>query len=122
MLDLYHNDTSTCAQKVRVTLAEKSLAWNSIHLDLRRGDQQNPKYLKLNPRGVVPTLVDHGRAVRESTVSEINRVLADPQAKARFAGLGAEPEPMSRTAFEAHLKKQVARWAMIIKQSGVSTD
>ncbi len=68
MLELYHNDTSACAQKVRVTLEEKKLPWNSIHLDLRRGDQQKPEYLKLNPRGVVPTLVDNGRAVRESTV------------------------------------------------------
>ena len=68
MLELYHNDTSTCAQKVRVTLAEKSLEWKSHHLDLRAGDQQKPEYLKLNPRGVVPTLVDRGRAVRESNV------------------------------------------------------
>src|SRR5512132_1741931 len=65
MLELYHNDTSACAQKVRVTLAEKGLEWKSIHLDLRKGDQQQPEYLKLNPRGVVPTLVDNGRAVRE---------------------------------------------------------
>ncbi len=68
MLELYHNDTSTCAQKVRVTLAEKGLEWKSHHLDLRAGDQQKPEYLKLNPRGVVPTLVDRGRAVRESNV------------------------------------------------------
>ena len=68
MLELYHNDTSTCAQKVRVTLAEKHLDWESHHLDLRTGDQQKPEYLKLNPRGVVPTLVDRGRAVRESNV------------------------------------------------------
>jgi glutathione S-transferase len=68
MLELYHNDTSTCAQKVRVTLAEKNLDWKSHHLDLRAGDQQTPEYLKLNPRGVVPTLVDRGRAVRESNV------------------------------------------------------
>jgi glutathione S-transferase len=68
MLELYHNDTSACAQKVRVTLEEKKLPWKSIHLDLRRGDQQQPQYLKLNPRGVVPTLVDEGKVVRESTV------------------------------------------------------
>ena len=68
MLELYHNDTSTCAQKVRVTLAEKALDWKSYHLDLRAGDQQKPEYLKLNPRGVVPTLVDRGKAVRESNV------------------------------------------------------
>lgn len=68
MLDLYHNDTSTCAQKARLTLAEKGLEWTSYHLDLRVGDQQKPEYLKLNPRGVVPTLVDDGKVVRESTV------------------------------------------------------
>jgi glutathione S-transferase len=68
MLELYHNDMSTCAQKVRVTLAEKRLDWKGHHLDLRAGEQQRPEYLKLNPMGVVPTLVDEGRAVRESTV------------------------------------------------------
>lgn len=68
MLELYHNDMSTCAQKVRLTLAEKALQWSGHHLDLRAGDQQKPEYLKLNPRGVVPTLVDKGGAVRESTV------------------------------------------------------
>jgi glutathione S-transferase len=68
MLELYHNDMSACAQKVRVTLAEKALPWAGHHLDLRAGDQQKPEYLQLNPRGVVPTLVDRGRPVRESTV------------------------------------------------------
>src|SRR3990172_76294 len=68
MLVLYHNDMSTCAQKVRLTLDEKALKWESRHLDLRSGDQQKPDYLKLNPRGVVPTLVDRDRAVRESNV------------------------------------------------------
>ena len=39
---LYHNDMSTCAQKARVCLAEKGLEWESRHLDLRAGDQQQP--------------------------------------------------------------------------------
>lgn len=64
----YHNDMSTCAQKARVCLAEKGLAWESRHLDLRAGDQQQPDYLKLNPKGVVPTLVDGDNVVRESNV------------------------------------------------------
>ena len=65
---LYHNDMSTCAQKARVCLAEKGLAWESRHLDLRAGDQQQPEYLKLNPKGVVPTLIDGDNVVRESNV------------------------------------------------------
>ena len=68
MLTLYHNDMSVCAAKVRTALAEKKLDWNGIHLDLRAGDAQKPEYLKLNPNAVVPTLVDNGRVIIESTV------------------------------------------------------
>jgi glutathione S-transferase len=75
MLTLYHNDASTCSQKVRFTLAEKGLDWESRTLDLRAGDQQTPEYLALNPNGVVPTLVDDGKVIVESTV--INEYIDD---------------------------------------------
>ena len=68
MLTLYHNDMSVCAAKVRTALAEKHLEWNGIHLDLRAGDTQKPEYRKRNPNAVVPTLVNDGRVVIESTV------------------------------------------------------
>lgn len=68
MLELYHNGMSTCSQKVRLALAEKGLAWESRHLDLRSGETQTPEYLRLNPRGVVPTLVHDGTVVPESNV------------------------------------------------------
>ena len=68
MIELYHNDMSVCAQKVRLTLSEKKLAWTGHHMNLRAGEQHKPEYLKLNPLGVVPTLVDNGRVLIESTV------------------------------------------------------
>jgi glutathione S-transferase len=68
MIELYHNDMSVCAQKVRFALAEKKLSWEGYHLNLRAGDQQKPEYLKLNPNAVVPTLVDDGTVIIESTV------------------------------------------------------
>jgi glutathione S-transferase len=68
MLELYHNDMSVCAQKVRLVLAEKSLEAKLHHRPLREGDQLAPAYLKLNPNGVVPTLVHDGRVVIESTL------------------------------------------------------
>ena len=68
MLTLYHNDMSVCAAKVRTALAAKKLDWNGVHLDLRRGDAQEPEYLKLNPNAVVPTLVHDGRVITKSTV------------------------------------------------------
>ena len=80
MLTLYDNDMSTCSQKVRLVLAEKSLAWEDRHLDLRAGDQQAPDYVALNPRAVVPTLVDDGRVIRESNVilEYLDDVCPDP--------------------------------------------
>jgi glutathione S-transferase len=68
MIELYHNDMSVCAQKVRLTLAEKQLKWQGYHLNLRAADQQKPEYLKLNPNALVPTLVDDGTVIIESTV------------------------------------------------------
>jgi glutathione S-transferase len=68
MLELYHNDMSSCAQKVRFVLEEKGLKWTSHELDLRRGDQFDPKFLKINPRGLVPVLVHDGVPISESNI------------------------------------------------------
>jgi len=56
MLELYHSVNSVCAQKVRMALAEKGVACQE-HLMKLNGDQFEPTYLKLNPNGVVPTLI-----------------------------------------------------------------
>jgi hypothetical protein len=68
MMKLYHNDMSTCAQKVRATLAEKDLVWDGHELNLRTGEQHRPQFLKLNPRGVVPVLVHDGNVIIESNI------------------------------------------------------
>jgi len=82
MIELYHNDMSVCAQKVRFALAEKKLSWEGHHLNLRAGDQQKPEYLKLNPNAVVPTLVDDGIVIIESTV--INEYIDDAYPEPRL--------------------------------------
>ena len=46
----------------------KGLDWESVKVDLFRAEQYAPKYLKLNPKGVVPTLVHNGKAIFESTL------------------------------------------------------
>jgi len=67
-MELYHNKMSTCAQKVRLVLAEKRLAPIMRHLNLRAGEAQTPEYIALNPGGVVPTLIDKGQPIIESAV------------------------------------------------------
>jgi len=68
VLKLYHNDMSVCAQKVRLTLAEKGLEWESRYVWLEKGEQLSEAFTRLNPKQVVPVLVHDGRVVTESTV------------------------------------------------------
>ena len=69
MLELYHNINSVCAQKVRIALDEKGQQVKE-HLLTLQGDQFEPAYMKLNPNGVVPTLIHDGKVD--------HRILADP--------------------------------------------
>ena len=68
MIMLYHHGSSVCAAKVRLVLAEKSVPWDGIYVDILRGDQFDPGYVKLNPKAVVPTLVHDGKVIVESSV------------------------------------------------------
>lgn len=66
MLTLYHFGGAICAQKVRLALAEKGVEWEGkecIGPTLR-----DPEYLKLNPNGVVPTLIHDGAVLTESRI------------------------------------------------------
>ncbi|MGO9401252.1 MAG: glutathione S-transferase family protein [Xanthobacteraceae bacterium] len=68
MITLYHHGSSVCAAKVRLVLAEKSVPWEGVYVDILRGDQFDPGYMKLNPKAVVPTLVHDGQVIIESAV------------------------------------------------------
>lgn len=68
MLELYNFPPSTCSLKVRLSLAEKDLEWTDHLLDSRNNDHLTPEYLKLNPNGVVPTLVHDGVPIIDSSV------------------------------------------------------
>lgn len=68
MLTLYTFHNSICTQKVFITLAEKGLSYDEHLINLFAAEQFDPAYLKLNPKGVVPTLVHDGRAIPESSL------------------------------------------------------
>ncbi len=55
-------------QKIRIVLAEKGLAYELIAIDLTQGEQRKPDFLRLNPFGRVPVLVDEEITVYDSTV------------------------------------------------------
>lgn len=86
-LELYHGLPSTCSKKVRLVLYEKQLPFKSHLMDLRKFEQHAPDYLKLNPNGVVPTLVHDGRVVTESSVimEYLEDAFPQPQLRPRDA-------------------------------------
>ena len=74
-MKLYDYPQCPFSQKVRIVLAEKELAYEKIHVDLRKGEQKRPEFLRLNPFGKVPVLVDDDVVVYDSTI--INEYLED---------------------------------------------
>lgn len=68
MIELYHEWNSVHSFKVRIALAEKRLQWKERTIELLKFENLHPDYLKLNPTGVVPTLVYDGRVVIDSSV------------------------------------------------------
>ena len=87
MLILYDFGNSVCCQKVRITLVEKGLTWEARKVDLFKTEQYDPQYLKLNPKGVVPTLVHDGTPVIESTLicEYVDETFPDPPLMPRDA-------------------------------------
>tara|TARA_R110001599_G_scaffold353880_1_gene602002 strand:+ start:116116 stop:116427 length:312 start_codon:yes stop_codon:yes gene_type:complete len=90
MLELYTHPMSHCAQKVRIVLAEKGLDWTKHQVSLPDKENLQPEYLKLNPLGVVPTLVHERRPIIESSI--ICEYLEDTYPEALLADLQGRGE------------------------------
>ena len=67
-LELYNFPASTCSLKVRICLVEKDLDWSNYSFKLSEIRHLAPDYLKINPNGVVPTLVHDGVPIIDSSV------------------------------------------------------
>jgi glutathione S-transferase len=68
MMKLYDFEPCPFGQKVRIVLAEKSLSYELIQVDLTQGEQRRPEFRRLNPFGRVPVLVDEDTTVYDSTI------------------------------------------------------
>jgi len=67
-IKLYDFLSSPNCQRVKVVLAEKKLPYETVPVDLKKGEQKKPDYLKLNPYGKVPVLIDGAAVLYESLV------------------------------------------------------
>jgi glutathione S-transferase len=97
---LFHAWLSSASRRVRLCLAEKNLAYESVAIDLGRQEQHSPQFLAMNPNGVVPALeLAPGRFLHES--STICEYLDD-----------VHPEPPLRPAdpYDRAVMRNFVRW------------
>nr|QWJ73378.1 glutathione S-transferase Phi 10 [Isatis tinctoria] len=54
------------SKRAVVTLVEKGLEFETVHVDLMKGEQRQPQYIALQPFGKIPVLVDGDYKIFES--------------------------------------------------------
>src|SRR6478672_6961039 len=57
MMILHHGRRSSASRRVRLCLEEKALAYEGHVVDMARLEHHSPEYLKINPLGVIPTMI-----------------------------------------------------------------
>lgn len=65
-MKLYDFELSGNAYRVRLFLSLLGLDYEPVPVNLMQGEQRQPPFLRLNPRGQVPTLDDGGTVVWDS--------------------------------------------------------
>src|SRR4051794_22567790 len=71
----------TCALAPYITLTEAKAEFEVRPVNMRKGQQMAPDYLKLNPKHKVPTLVVDGKPLSENVAIQQWIAAAYPQAK-----------------------------------------
>src|SRR5215813_4093063 len=80
MMILHHGWRSSASRRVRLCLEEKGLNYESHVVDMTKMEHHSAEYLKINPLGVIPTLIHDGRPLHESgTICEyLDESFPDP--------------------------------------------
>jgi len=65
-IDFYHIPGSAPCRAVRLAAKAVGVDLNLKYLDLMKGEQMAPEFLKLNPQHTIPTMVDNGFSLWES--------------------------------------------------------
>ncbi len=65
-MKLYSYFRSSAAYRVRIALNLKGLDWETIPVNLLKGEESASPYRAVNPQGVVPSLEDGGRILTQS--------------------------------------------------------
>ena len=130
---------SSASYWVRIALNLKGLSADHLPHHLRKGEQRDPAYLKINPQGLVPTLQDTGAVITQSlaimewleeTHPEPPLLPKDPLRRAHvraFAmALACDTHPVQNLKVLARLRQlglpeeKVTEWAAWANREGLS--
>jgi glutathione S-transferase len=118
MLKLYYAP-ATCALASHITLAEAGASYTTEKIDFKVNQQNSPEYLKINPKGRVPSLVTDRGILTETPAMLAYLAQSFPQAGLAplddafaFAQVQAFNSYLCSTVHVAHAHKmRGARWA-----------
>ncbi len=106
MITLYDCATAPSPRRARILLAEKGVAYETVEIDLRRGEQLSDAYRQVNPQCTVPALrTDDGLLLTDNAA--ITAWL-----EARFP----EPPVLGSTPAE---KAEIASWNWRVEFEGL---
>ena len=131
---------SSAAYRVRIALNLKRLTYEQASHYLRKGEQRSPDYLRLNPQGLVPSLVlDDGTVLTQSlailewldeTFPEPRLTPTDPLMRAKMRAfalaIACDIHPVQNLKVLIALKKggfsqdQVDNWAKMVNAEGLA--
>jgi len=74
MIDLYTANTFN-GQRVSIMLEETGLDYSVHDINLVKGEQRHPDFLRLNPSGRIPVIVDHGASDKPFVLTQSIAIL-----------------------------------------------
>jgi len=106
MMTLYDSSTAPSPRRTRILLAEKGVAYETVQVDLRAGQQLSDEFRAVNPQCTVPALrTDEGLLLTDNAA-------ITAYVEARFP----QPPLLGRTAAE---KADVASWNWRVEFEGL---
>jgi glutathione S-transferase len=80
MLTLYYAPRS-CSTASHIVLEEMGAPYRAVKVDFAIAEQRSPEFLRLNPKGKVPVLVDGDAVFTENVAIQYHLVVTHPEAR-----------------------------------------
>ncbi|KAJ7250087.1 glutathione S-transferase [Mycena haematopus] len=113
ILKLHGWKLATCTRRVATVLHELKVPFELIDVDLMKGEQKTPEYMKFQPFGLIPYIDDDGFILYETRA--ICRYIA-----AKYPESGLVPtEPKANALFEQAASVEVTNFDPIASKAGL---